>query len=448
MTRSGSTTIDDIGPATMRQVTRRLMPILMLGYVIALLDRANVAVASLTMGEAIGLTAAQYGLGAGLFFLTYVILEAPSNAILVKVGARRWLARIMITWGIVSAATAFVEGAGSFYGIRLLLGAAEAGFFPGVIYYLSRWFPQAYRAKMIGFIVLCAPLTLALGNPLGGLILGMDGFLGLAGWQLVFLIEALPALLLGFVVLRFLTDEPEQASWLPADKRTWLVRTLTAERAHIERERPMSVRRVFSDRGILTLAACMFMLQASQTGLILWMPQIMKGTFGGSSNLVITVLSAAPYLVAFIAAYVGGRSADRHGRLYLHIAIPGLVSAVGLALTLVTGSGVAGFVALAIGGGAIAGAIPAFWKVCTLYTTGLAAAVAVAVINAIGSLSGFVVPTAIGAIQESTGSFALPMLALACAGVLAALLAAAIKRQMHRQAPEPAASLTPAMEHE
>ncbi|MFC5745362.1 MFS transporter [Actinomadura rugatobispora] len=418
-----------VPPEIMRKVSRRIFPIILAGYFIAILDRSNVAVAALTMNERIGLTAAQYGLGAGLFFLTYVALEIPSNAVLAKVGARAWLARIMITWGVVAAAMAFVSGPGSFYALRLLLGAAEAGFLPGVIFYLARWYPAEYRGRAFGTLLLAAPLAGVISAPLGGQLLRLDGLLGLDGWQWLFLLEAAPAVVLGFVLLRHLSDDPRTAPWLADDERRVLLAALDTGSARSGEPREdgrnalgsRAVWAVLLSPVVLTFAVIGFLLQANTTGLQLWMPSIMKSAFGAGTTAA-TLLAAVPYLVAALAAWAGGRLVDRRGGVRPQIIVPCLLAAAGMTASVLVGGGAVGFALLAFGGGVVTWAFPAFWKICSQLTTGAAAAVSIALINATGSLAGFAMPWIIGEVRQRTDSFSVPMYLISGGLVLAAVL--------------------------
>src|SRR5688572_6003646 len=269
--------------ATMAHVTRRLLPFLLLLYIISWLDRVNVGFAKLQMNSDLGLSETAYGFGAGIFFIGYALFEVPSNLILVRVGARIWIARIMITWGLISAGMMFVQGETSFYIMRFLLGVAEAGFLPGIIYYLSHWFPASHRAKAVSWFMIGIPLSIIFGGPISGALLELDGAGGLQGWQWMFLLEGLPAVILGFVVLGFLTETPAQARWLAPEQREWLTARIQSEHQHAERRHGFSVRQVLMHPTVWLLAIIMFCCQTGSYGLTLWVPTIIKGLSGFSN---------------------------------------------------------------------------------------------------------------------------------------------------------------------
>ncbi|MFF3494821.1 MFS transporter [Streptomyces sp. NPDC002795] len=408
---------------TMGRVARRLMPLIIVCYLVAYIDRSNVSVAALTMNEAIGLTSAQFGLGASLFFVTYVIFEVPSNVVLARMGARRWIARIMITWGLVSACMALVQGEKSFYLVRLLLGAAEAGFTPGIIWYLSRWFPASHRGRAMGRFYVGAALATVIGAPISGLILKLDGIAGIAGWKWLFVVEAIPAVLLGIVVLKYFTDDPKDAAWLPERNRQWLIGRLAKERAEIEGQRAISVRQALTSPGVLLLALFFFLYSFNSIGLTLWMPQVIQGGFGDPSDFVTTLLTAVPYALAVIAMVIVSRSIDRRGKHAVHMAVPMALSAVLLTASVLAGPDVLGFALLALSTGAAWSAVPALWGTATAFMSGIAAAAGVAFINAFANVAGLAVTPLIGVIEEATGSFDAPLLVIAAAMLLAAAVA-------------------------
>ncbi|MGP3935272.1 MFS transporter [Nonomuraea sp. KM88] len=417
--------VGELERETMRRVTGRLMPLIVVCYIVAYIDRSNVSVAALSMNEAIGLTAAQFGLGVSMFFVTYVIFEVPSNIVLARIGARRWIARIMISWGIVSACMALVQGEKSFIIVRLLLGAAEAGFTPGIIWYLARWFPASHRGRAMGRFYVGAALATVIGAPISAFIMKMDGFLDVAGWQWLFVIEGLPAVALGFVVLRFLTDEPREAGWLPERGRAWLVERLAREQAEIDGQRTVSVRQALSSPGVLLLALFFFLYSFNSIGLTLWMPQVIQGGFGEPSDFVSALLTAVPYALAVVAMVLVARGVDRRGRHALHMAVPMAASGVMLVGSVLAGPGVLGFALLALSTGAAWSAVPALWGSATSFMTGVAAAAGVALINSVANIAGLAVTPLIGVIKEATGSFDAPLLVIAGAMFLGAVVAMA-----------------------
>ena len=305
------------------KVTRRLLPFLFLLFMVCFLDRVNVGFAALQMNQDLGLSPAVYGLGAGIFFLGYVLCEVPSNLLLARMGARVWIARIMITWGLVASAMMFVRGPLSLYGLRFLLGAAEAGFVPGIIYYLSGWFPAAERARAIARFMAAVPLSGVVGGPLSGALLSLNGHLGLAGWQWLFLLEGVPAVVLGFVVLVYLTERPEEATWLTPTERAWLTTHLSREREQCER---MSVLQALSNGTVWRLGLLGFAFGFS--GLGLWLPQIVRG-LSGLSDFMVGLVSAVPYLVAGAAMVLVGAHSDRSGERLLRIVASATAAAFG-----------------------------------------------------------------------------------------------------------------------
>jgi MFS transporter, ACS family, tartrate transporter len=297
--------------AVIKKIARRILPLVLVAYCIAYIDRANVAVAALTMNKDLGFSAFTYGLGAGIFFVGYFIFEVPSNLILERVGARRWIARIMFTWGILSAACAFVTGPTSFIVVRFLLGVAESGFFPGVVLYFTYWFPNRFRARIIAVLFLAGPIANALSNIMSGVILEMNGVLDLRGWQWVFIIEAAPAVILSFVVLRRMIDRPSFANWLKPDERQWLEKELDDERAGTEAQGRLTLGKALMDSRVAALSTIYFLSVTAGYGTTFFLPQIVKGL--GLSNFMTGVVSAIPYLFGMIALLVWGWSSDRSG---------------------------------------------------------------------------------------------------------------------------------------
>ncbi|MGI3785831.1 MAG: MFS transporter [Janthinobacterium lividum] len=413
---------------TVSRVTRRLLPLIMLLFLVAYLDRTNISVAALTMNADIGLTATAYGVGAGLFYVTYILVEVPSNLALERFGARRWIARIMITWGVVAGCMALVQGDRSFVGVRMLLGAAEAGFTPGIIFYLSLWFPSRHRARATARFYVGSALATCLGAPISGLVVRMDGVAGLEGWKWLFVLEAVPAVVLAFVVLRWFTDSPKDADWLPERNKTWLIEALATERAALESQRTFSVRQALTNPGILLLALFLFLYSFNSIGLTLWMPQVIKGTFGDPSNFVTSLLTAIPYAFAVVFMLVVGRSVARRGQAHLHMAVPMAVSGVLLALSVAAGPTLGGFALLAVSTGVAWSAIPALWQSATSFTTGVAAAAGVALINAIANIAGLGVTPLIGKVKDLTGSFSAALLIIAGAMIAAAVVALLSRR--------------------
>jgi ACS family tartrate transporter-like MFS transporter len=396
--------VSELERRTVRRISWRIIPFIMLLYFISFIDRVNIGFAALTMNKDLGFSSAVFGLGAGIFFLGYFIFEVPSNLILNKVGARLWIARVMITWGIISAIFAFIKGETSFLILRFLLGVAEAGFFPGIILYLSFWFPARYRAGVVSLFMAAAPISVVLGSPLSSALLEMDGLLGLKGWQWMFILEAIPAFLLGFVVLKFLTDKPELARWLKDDERAWLVNEMNAEHAAKNATGAShSIWRGLADPRVLALSLIYFGTSAGLYTLGIWAPQIIKEF--GLSTLAVGFLNSVPPTVAVIAMVLWARHSDKTNERTWHVVIACLTAAVGLALAGWAGSWVSVVAALALVNIGISSAKPPLWAMPTMFLSGSAAAAGIATINSIGNLGGFVGPTLIGWIKDSTGSF-------------------------------------------
>ncbi|CUT14014.1 Nitratenitrite transporter [Bradyrhizobium sp.] len=416
----------EIQTRVLRKITWRIVPFIMLLYFVAFIDRVNIGFVSLTMNKDIGLSSTVYGFGAGIFFCGYFLFEVPSNIILHKVGARIWIARVMITWGIVSAAMAFVQGPTSFYVLRFLLGVAEAGFFPGIILYLSYWFPARQRAAVTALFMAAAPLSTVLGSPVSGALLEMDGMLGFKGWQWLFVLEALPAVLLGFVVLAFLTDRPEKAKWLADDERRWLVETMNVETTSKAATSKHSIWRGLADPRVLALALIYFGTSAGLYTLGVWAPQIIKQF--GLSSLQVGFLNALPASAAVVAMVLWARHSDRTGERTWHVVLACLVAAAGLAFAGPATGVVTVLMALALVNIGISSAKPPLWSMPTLFLSGPAAAAGIATINSIGNLGGFVGPAMIGWIKDQTGSFVGGLYCVAGLLVLSAVLTLLLSR--------------------
>lgn len=399
--------------ATVRRITARLMPLFCVMYLIAYIDRQNVSYAKLEMVQALGLSEAAYGLGASLFFIGYFLFEAPANLILAKVGARLWFARIMFTWGLVTLALGFTQNAAMFYVLRFLLGVTEAGFFPGVLYVLTLWFPQAHRARMVGLFMIASALANAVGAAIGGLLLDLDGLMGLAGWQWVFLVTGAPAVLLTPYVLWRLPSGPQEARWLPEPERAWLATTLANERGGVVDDHRGAWKAIFDPR-VLLLAGLYIGMPLGAYGLSYWLPTIVKSF--GVSNTVNGFLNVIPWLCVAVALWLVPRHAAKHGASAWHIAGPTLLAAVALVLSVIVPGAVLKFAMLCIAAPAIFAAQPVFWSLPPSFLSGPRAAAGIAAINAIGNLGGFIAQNLVPLVRDATGSNLAPMLALA--GVL------------------------------
>ncbi|MDR5760178.1 MFS transporter [Caballeronia sp. LZ035] len=395
----------DLETRTLRKVTWRIVPFIMLLYFIAYIDRVNIGFASLTMRTDLGFTASILGLGAGIFFWGYFLFEVPSNIALHKVGARLWIARVMLTWGVISACMAFVKGPTSFYIVRFLLGAAEAGFFPGIILYLSYWFPARRRAGVVAFFMAAAPISTALGSPLSAALLEMHGVMGLHGWQWMFILEAIPAVILGVVVFFYMTDRPEKAKWLKDDERAWLVGVMNDETAR--RSSSGAKHGIISGLAnprVLALSLIYFGTSAGLYTLGIWAPQIIKQL--GVSSMTVGLLNAIPPTVSVVAMVLWSRHSDRTNERTWHVVIACVAAAIGLAVAAVSSSVVGLIASLTLVNIGISCAKPPLWTMPTMFLSGAAAATGIATINSIGNLGGFAGPVMIGWVKDQTGSYA------------------------------------------
>jgi MFS family permease len=406
----------------LRKNAIRLLPILTLAYMINYLDRTNISFAALTMNKDIGLTAAQYGRGAGIFFLGYCLFEVPSNLALYRFGARLWIARIMITWGLLSIAMVLVGGAWSFYVMRFLLGVAEAGFFPGVAFYLAFWFPPQYRARILAGFLVAIPFSTVVGAPLSGLLLELDGTFGLAGWKWLLILEGLPAVIFGFVVAYLLADRPETARWLDPQERDILAKMLAAEPR--ERER-VGILEAIKDPRVIICALVQFGFTLGSYGILFWLPQIIKAS--GLPNLTVSVLTAIPYAFATAAMIWWALVVDKSGKKIGNLTIACGLGAVGLVVSVLSDSLAIGLIGLTIALIGITSARAVFWTIPTRFMTGVGAASGLAFINSIGVAGGYFGPELMGTLKEFTGGYLAGLLTMA--GILAAstLLAASLK---------------------
>jgi len=417
---------DTVEKRTLRRLFWRIVPFIMFLYFIAFIDRVNIGFAALSMNKDIGLSPAAYGFGAGIFFLGYFIFEVPSNLILEKVGARLWIARVMLTWGIISGAMAFVAGETSFYVLRFLLGAAEAGFFPGIILYLSYWFPQRSRASVTAIFMAAAPISVALGSPLSAALLQMDGVMGIKGWQWMFILEAIPALIMAFVTFFYMTDRPAKAKWLPEDEKAWLVESMDAEVAARAGAAHSSVWRSLVDPRVLALALIYFGTSAGLYTLGIWAPQIIKQL--GVSTMTVGYLNMIPPIASVVAMVLWSRHSDRTNERSWHVVIACLVASSGLALAGWSTGLIGVILTLTLVNIGISSAKPPLWSMPTLFLTGPAAAAGIATINSIGNLGGFAGPAMIGWIKQTTGSYAGGLYFVSALLVLSAIMTLALAK--------------------
>jgi len=394
-----------LGRATMRKVARRLLPFLFLLYVVNFLDRTNVSFAALGMNRDLGFSATTYGLGAGLFFAGYVLCQMPANLMLVRVGPRRWVAGILIAWGIIAGCLSLIRTPGEFYLLRVLLGVAEAGFFPAMIVYLTQWFPAAERARAVGRFMLAIPISGIIGGPLSGALLGLDGIAGLAGWRWLFVLEALPAIGLGFVTLHYLTERPALAAWLEPAERSWLEAALAAEQRTSGERSEVTLLGMLSNRVVWVLASIAFLGNTGAYGITFWLPQVLAAETARSS-FVVGVLTVIPQLVVVGAVLAVSTHSDRTGERCLHAGIPFLVAGLGLMIAAPAYSLPVTLLGMSLGlAGYGAGSYGPFWSLPCSFLRGAAAAAGIAFINSVGNLGGLVGPYLLGAVKDRTGGY-------------------------------------------
>lgn len=411
---------------TYAKVAWRLIPFLFFCYLCAYLDRINVSFAKLQMLQDLGMSDAVYGLGAGIFFVGYLLFEVPSNLVLLKVGARRWIARIMVTWGVISAAMMFVSTPTQFYVVRFLLGVAEAGFFPAILLYLTYWFPSGRRSKVTALFMTGIPMSGVLGGPLSGWIMhSMSGTHGLAGWQWLFLLEGIPTMIVGVVAFFYLDDKVSDARWLTEDERATIETDLQAEAGH---HKLHSLRDGLASPRVLLLSAIYFFFTMGLYGVSFWLPSLVKAS-GVSGTLNIGLLSAVPYAAAAITMVAVGRSSDRHGERRWHLAVPGILGALALTASVVYAHDtVIAMIALTIGTMGVITTISQFWTVPPAVLQGTAAAGGIALANSVGSISGVVSPYVIGWLQTSTGSTGSGVVGIAASMVIGSILTLTLRR--------------------
>jgi ACS family tartrate transporter-like MFS transporter len=410
----------EIETSTIRAISWRLIPFLVLAYFLAYLDRVNLSFAALTMNADLNFSPTVFAWGAGIFFIGYFIFEVPSNVALEKFGARRWIARIMVSWGVISALMAVVSGTWSFYGLRFLLGIAEAGFFPGIILYLTYWYPAEYRARFLAAFAVAVPVSTVIGAPISGMLLGLDGMMGLKGWQWLFIIEGIPSMVLGIVTWFYLTDRPAQATWLSAEQKEWLASRIDAEVAAKKEAGAMTLWQTMTSGRVLTLSLIYFCFVASLYGMQFWLPQIVKAF--GFSNLQTGFVTAIPYAFGSVAMILWARHSDRTRERVWHVGLPMILIAVSLGAAGLLTDPTLTMVALTVAAIGVFCTFALFWTLPTAWLTGAAAAGGIAMINSIGNLAGFGGPYLIGWIKEATGSTSTGLLVLAVMPLIAGAL--------------------------
>jgi len=411
----------EIEKQTMDKVIWRLVPFLMVCYFIAYLDRVNIGFAGASMRNDLGLSASAFGGAAGIFFIAYFFFEVPSNLALDRFGARLWIARIMFTWGLIAGAQAFVLGEFSLNVVRLLLGVAEAGFFPGIIFFLTLWFPASYRARIVGLFMFAIPISTVIGAPISGFILNLEGFLGLHGWQWMFIIEAIPALVMSVVVFFYLTDRPKQAMWLTSQESQWLQDRLDAERATRERDGAASWLRSMLDPRVLALGLVYMGCNIPQYGLSFFLPQIVKA-FGGLGNIEIGFITALPYAVGAIGMILWSRHSDQSGERKWHAVIPLAIIVIGLVLAAMAPTAVLKMVFLCVAGFGFFAVLPVFWTLPTTFLSGAGMAAGIAAVNSIGNLGGYFGPQVFGWLKDKTQSDFVSLMFLAACAVIGAAI--------------------------
>ncbi|MGA7074582.1 MFS transporter [Bradyrhizobium sp.] len=425
---SGPTAADAVLQSAVHKAAVRFVPLLTIAYLFNYLDRTSLGFAALTMNKQLGLSPSQFGLAAGIFFLGYSVFEIPSNLLLYRVGARRWLARIMISWGLVSAATAFVVGPHSFYGLRFLLGVMEAGFFPGVTFFLAAWFPAQYRTRMLAWFLVGIPLSSLVGSPVCGMLLKMDGIWGLHGWQWLFLVLSLPCVPLGFITLKLLSDRPQVAGWLTPEERNVLDGVLASE----VRERPRtSLLAALRDPRVLICTAIQFGFTLGSYGIGIWLPLMLRDY--QLTNTAIGWIAAIPYLFASIGMILWARYVDEKGKRIVNLALACLLGALGLLAPILSHSLVSAVIGFSLALIGVTAARAIFWTIPTRFLTGVAAAGGIAFINSIATVGGFVGPSMMGWLKEFSGSYVVGLLAVAAIIFASTLASLSLKLFISRE---------------
>ena len=410
----------EIAERTRRRITRRLIPFLFILYFIAYVDRVNLSYAGLEMTRELGFSNSVYGLGAGIFFIGYVLLEIPGTLLVEMWSARKWISRIMVSWGIVAALTGLIHTKNEFYGARFLLGVAEAGFFPGVIVYLSHWFRREDRGKAMAMFSAAIPVSQVLGSPISGLLMKIHWF-GLSGWRWLLILEGLPAVLLGIVTYFYLTDRPADARWLPDDEKAWLASELDAEKKAFGPPQKHAVWKAFGRLDVILLTIVYFMSTNVNYGLQLWLPKMLQ-KLSGASPLMVTLLSAIPFLLAYPAVLLVGWNSDRTKERRLHTAACMFAAGLGLALSLGTDNVYLGLTAFSIAAMGITARMAPFWAMPSTILSGAAAAAVVGSINCVGNLGGFVGPYFIGYLTDLTHTYTAGMAFLVAAAFVGGVL--------------------------
>lgn len=419
---------NDLYASTLKQLNSKIIPFIVICYFVANLDKTNISIAALQMNADLGLTTSMYGLGVGMFYISYILFEIPSNVIMTKVGARRWIARIMITWGIVSTGLAFVHTANQLYVMRFLLGMAEAGFAPGIIYYIACWFPKSNRARAMSFFYMGSVSASIIGLPVSGAILNMHGIADIAGWRWLFALEGIPALILGCLVLWRLPDSPEQAPWLSPQQKSWLHQRLQQDNADVEIGKNHSWLSALKDKTVLLLSLVWFLQAFGSIGITLFMPLIIKSMAAEQSNFVISLLSAVPFVMACLFMYLNGRHSDRTRERSWHLGLPLILSGLALATAIFTANLWVAYLLLVLTVGFNFALTPIFWAVTTEKLAGVAAAASIAFINTVANFVGLGLPPLLGKLKDMTHSYHSGLLVVAVALIAGGVIGIIVSR--------------------
>jgi len=414
--------------STLKKLHSKIIPFVIICYFVANLDKTNISIAALQMNADLGLTASMYGLGVGMFYISYIIFEIPSNVIMTRIGARIWIARIMITWGIVSAGMSLVHTPTQLYVMRFLLGMAEAGFTPGIIYYISCWFPKSNRARAMSFFYMGSVLASIIGLPISGFILNMHGIADIAGWRWLFAIEGIPAIILGVMVLWLLPSSPEKAHWLTGSEKEWLVSQLEEDNRNVMVNKNHSWLSALKNKVVLLLSLVWFLQAFGSIGITLFLPLILKSIASEQSNFVISLLSAVPFIFACLFMYLNGRHSDLTKERSLHMGLPLILAGVSLGVAIYSDNLLISYILLVLTVGFNFALTPVFWAVTTEKLAGVAAAASIAFINTIANFVGLGLPPVLGKIKDVTHSYHYGLLIVAIALVLGGIIGIAVSR--------------------
>ena len=425
----------DLYTTTLRQLNAKIIPFIIICYFVANLDKTNISIAALQMNADLGLTASMYGLGVGMFYISYIIFEIPSNIIMTKVGARVWIARIMITWGIVSAGMSLVQTPTQLYVMRFLLGMAEAGFTPGIIYYISCWFPKSNRARAMSFFYMGSVMASIIGLPISGSILNMHGIADIAGWRWLFAIEGIPAIVLGIMVLWRLPQSPDHAAWLSTAQKGWLKAQLAQDNAGVEVGTNHSWTSALKNKTVLLLSLVWFLQAFGSIGITLFLPLIIKSMASDQSNLVVSLLAAVPFIAACLFMYLNGRHSDTTHERSWHLGLPLIISGLSLAIAIYTSNLLVAYGLLVLTVGFNFALTPIFWAVTTEKLAGVAAAASIAFINTVANFVGLGLPPLLGKIKDMTNSYHYGLLIVAVALILGGIIGVLVSRPARPQAP-------------